>query len=86
MRAASGLVAPHNLAVTLPVAASGDVKVSVVYDGPIKAPIAKGQQIASLLVHTAGGDTQTMPLVAASDVAEQGVFGRLWNGLMSLFG
>ena len=79
------LVAPQNLAVTLPAAASGDVKVSVVYEGPIKAPVAKGQEIAHLLVRTADGDVQTMPLVAASDVASVGVFGRLWNGFVSLF-
>lgn len=79
------LVAPHNLAVTLPTAASGDVKVSVVYEGPIKAPVAKGQEIAQLLVRTADGDVQTMPLVAANDVASVGFFGRLWNGFVSLF-
>jgi len=27
-----------------------------------------------------------MPLVAGEDVAEAGMFGRLWNGLKSLFG
>lgn len=79
------LVAPQNLAVTLPTAASGDVKVSVTYQGPIKAPIAKGQQIAQLQVRTADGDVQAMPLVAANDVAGAGFFGRLWNGFVSLF-
>ncbi|HEX7871292.1 MAG TPA: D-alanyl-D-alanine carboxypeptidase family protein [Sphingobium sp.] len=80
------LVAPHNMAMTLPVAASDGLKVSVVYDGPIKAPIAKGQQIAELIVRTADGDTQTMPLVAGNAVEEAGLFGRLWNGFRSLFG
>lgn len=80
------LIAPRNLAVTLPAASAGDVKVSVVYDGPIKAPIAKGQEIASLIVRTADGDTQTMPLVAGEAVTQAGFFARLWNGLMSLFG
>jgi D-alanyl-D-alanine carboxypeptidase (penicillin-binding protein 5/6) len=80
------LVAPKNLAVTLPITASDNVKVSVVYNGPIKAPIAKGQEIARLQVRTADGDVQAMPLVAAEDVAAVGFFGRLWNGLVSLFG
>ncbi|MET0363774.1 MAG: D-alanyl-D-alanine carboxypeptidase family protein, partial [Sphingobium sp.] len=80
------LVAPHNMAMTLPMAASDNLKVSVVYDGPIKAPIAKGQQIAELVVRTADGDTQTMPLVAGNAVEEAGLFGRLWNGFRSLFG
>jgi D-alanyl-D-alanine carboxypeptidase (penicillin-binding protein 5/6) len=80
------LVAPKNLAVTLPITASDNVKVSVVYNGPIKAPIAKGQEIARLQVRTADGDIQAMPLVAAEEVAAVGFFGRLWNGLVSLFG
>jgi D-alanyl-D-alanine carboxypeptidase (penicillin-binding protein 5/6) len=58
----------------------------VVYNGPIKAPIAKGQEIARLQVRTADGDVQAMPLVAAEEVAAVGFFGRLWNGLVSLFG
>jgi D-alanyl-D-alanine carboxypeptidase (penicillin-binding protein 5/6) len=80
------LVAPKNLAVTLPITVSDNVKVSVVYNGPIKAPIAKGQEIARLQVRTADGDVQAMPLVAAEEVAAVGFFGRLWNGLVSLFG
>ena len=80
------LVAPRNLAVTLPLSASGNISVKVVYTGPIKAPIAKGQQIAQLIVSTPDTDPQVMPLVAGEDVAEAGFFGRLWNGLKSLFG
>jgi D-alanyl-D-alanine carboxypeptidase (penicillin-binding protein 5/6) len=79
------LVAPQNLAVTLPRTASANVQVKVVYTGPIKAPIAKGQQIAQLIVQTPDTPPQIMPLVAGEDVAEAGIFGRLWNGLKSLF-
>lgn len=80
------LVAPHNMAVTLPRTASSNVKVKVVYTGPIKAPIAKGQQIAQLIVQTPDTPPQVMPLVAGDDVAEAGMFGRIWNGMKSLFG
>jgi D-alanyl-D-alanine carboxypeptidase (penicillin-binding protein 5/6) len=80
------LTAPHDLAVTLPGSASDQVKVSVVYDGPVQAPIAEGQEIAHLTVRTADGDVQTMPLVAAHAVESAGFFGRLWNGFVSLFG
>ncbi|MDI1296791.1 MAG: D-alanyl-D-alanine carboxypeptidase, partial [bacterium] len=66
--------------------ASANVNVKVVYTGPIKAPIAKGQKIADLIVSTPDTPPQVMPLVAGEDVAAAGVFGRLWNGLKSLFG
>lgn len=80
------LVAPQNLAVTLPRTASTNVQVKVVYTGPIKAPIAKGQKIADLIVSTPDTPPQVMALVAGEDIAEAGMFGRLWNGLKSLFG
>ncbi len=80
------LVAPRDLAVTLPRTASGSISAKVVYDGPIKAPIAKGQPIAHLIVSTDDTEAQVMPLVAGEAVSEAGFFGRLWNGLKSFFG
>jgi D-alanyl-D-alanine carboxypeptidase (penicillin-binding protein 5/6) len=80
------LVAPHGIAVTLPAGAAANIRVKVVYDGPVKAPIAKGQHIADLVVSTPDTPPQTMPLVAAEAVGEAGFFGRIWNGLTSLFG
>jgi D-alanyl-D-alanine carboxypeptidase (penicillin-binding protein 5/6) len=81
-----GLVAPRSLAVTLPAGAAGNIRVKVVYQGPVKAPIAKGQHIADLVVETPDTPPQTMPLVAAEAVGKAGFFGRIWNGLTSLFG
>ncbi len=80
------LVAPRDLAVTLPRTASSNIRVKVVYDGPIKAPIAKGQQIAQLIVSTEDTEPQIMPLVAGEEVSEAGFFRRIWNGLKSFFG
>jgi len=80
------LLAPRNLAVTLPAGvSSGNIRVRVVYDGPIKAPIAKGQHIANLIVTTGDTPPQSMPLVAAEAVGEAGIFGRFWAALTSLF-
>ncbi|MDZ7896157.1 MAG: D-alanyl-D-alanine carboxypeptidase family protein [Sphingobium sp.] len=78
-------IAPRNLAVTLPGGSNGNISVKVVYNGPVKAPIAKGQEIAQLVVSTPDTPPQTMPLVAASDVPEAGFFARLWNGFISFF-
>jgi D-alanyl-D-alanine carboxypeptidase (penicillin-binding protein 5/6) len=81
-----GMVAPRNLAVTLPRTASANITVKVAYTGPIKAPIKKGDTIGQLIVSTPDTAPQIMPLVAANDVAEAGMFGRLLNGLKSFFG
>jgi serine-type D-Ala-D-Ala carboxypeptidase (penicillin-binding protein 5/6) len=81
-----GLVAPRNLAVTLPAGAAANMTVKIAYDGPVKAPIKAGQHIADLIVTTPETGPQTMPLVAANDVGEAGFFWRLWAGLKSLVG
>ncbi|HEX8571158.1 MAG TPA: D-alanyl-D-alanine carboxypeptidase family protein [Allosphingosinicella sp.] len=80
------LVAPRSIAVTLPAGASANIRVKVVYNGPLKAPIAKGQHVADLVVSTPDTPPQTMPLVASEAVGEAGFFGRIWNGITSLFG
>jgi serine-type D-Ala-D-Ala carboxypeptidase (penicillin-binding protein 5/6) len=80
-----GLIAPRDIAVTLPVGTSDTVKVSIVYQGPVKAPIKKGQHIADLSVVTASTGPQLMPLVAENDVSEAGFFGRVWVRLLSFF-
>jgi len=80
-----GLVAPRDLTVTVPSGMASQMTTKVVYNGPIKAPIKAGQHIADLVVATPGLPTQTLPLVAESDVEEAGFFGRLWAGLMSFF-
>jgi D-alanyl-D-alanine carboxypeptidase (penicillin-binding protein 5/6) len=81
------LVAPRKLAVTLPAGINtSNVRVKVVYQGPLKAPIQKGQHVADLVVQTGDTPPQSMPLVAAEAVGEAGFFGRMWAGLTSLFG
>ena len=81
-----GLVAPRDLAVTLPKSEDSGYRVFIRYDSPIKAPFAKGQKIAELVVRTRSGGEQVMPLVAAETIEKAGFFGRIWNGLMSLLG
>jgi D-alanyl-D-alanine carboxypeptidase (penicillin-binding protein 5/6) len=83
--ASVGLVAPRDIAVTFASGLGQDLRARIVYQGPVKAPIAQGQHIADLVV-TAGGVEQTMPLVAENAVGEAGFFGRILAGLGSLFG
>jgi D-alanyl-D-alanine carboxypeptidase (penicillin-binding protein 5/6) len=81
------LVAPRDLAVTVPAGLSltNQMHVKVQYAGPIKAPIKKGQEIAHLVVSTGDTVPQVVPLVAGEDVGEAGFFTRAWIGLKSLF-
>ena len=82
------LVAPRDLAVTVPAGLSltNQMQVKVRYAGPIKAPIKKGQEIAQLVVSTGDTQPQIVPLVAGKDVGEAGFFTRAWIGLKNLIG
>ena len=80
------LIAPRDLAVTIPAGVLSKVtSTKVRYKGPIKAPIAKGQHVADLVVTTTDGE-QVTPLVAAEAVEEAGFFTRAWIGLKQLLG
>ncbi|CAA9516852.1 MAG: D-alanyl-D-alanine carboxypeptidase [uncultured Sphingomonas sp.] len=81
------LVAPKAIAVTYPAGLTlGDPRLKVRYNGPLKAPIAKGQQVAELVVTLPDGTVQRTPLTAAEAVEEAGFFGRFWVGLKQLVG
>lgn len=79
------LVAPRDIAVTIPSGSGGDMKAVVRYQGPIKAPFAKGQHIADLIVTGSDMKRQTLQLVAGEAVGEAGIFSRIWAGIVSLF-
>lgn len=81
-----GLVAPKDLRVTLPSGAVPAMRTTVVYQGPLTAPIKAGQHVADLVVTSPGLPRQTLPLVADNDVGEAGFFGRAWAGLTGFFG
>jgi len=81
------LVAPRALAVTIPSGlASGATSMKIRYQGPVAAPIAKGQHVADLVITTSDTPPQVVPLVAAEAVAQAGFFGRIWLGFKQLVG
>jgi len=81
------LVAARNLAVTVPAGlSSGNIQTKIRYEGPLVAPIVKGQEVAQLVITTGDTPPQIVPLVAGEDVGKAGFFGRMWLGLKSLFG
>ncbi len=81
------LVAPRDLAVTIPAGVLSKVQSTKIrYKGPVKAPIAKGQHIADLVVTTSDAGEQVMPLAAGEAIGEAGFFARAWIGLKQLLG
>lgn len=75
----------HDLYVTLPKGEYARAKAKVISKQPLVAPIAKGQQIGSIQFVIDGKVVDEQKLVAAKEVKEAGIFGRLWDSFMMLF-
>lgn len=71
------LVAPEALKATLSRKAKDEMTVKVVYEGPIPAPIEKGDTVAQLVVSGPEIEPLTFPLQAGESVERLGVFGRM---------
>lgn len=72
-----GLVPEGDLNVLFPVLGTQNVQAEVVYDGPINAPVAKGDQLAELVIKPEGLPEIRRPLVAAEDVPLGGFMVRM---------
>ena len=68
--------------VTLPRAERQNVVAKAVYNGPIEAPIAAGQEIGELVVDIPGMPQARTPIVAANAVDELGFGGRIAAAVM----
>ncbi|MHA1134836.1 MAG: D-alanyl-D-alanine carboxypeptidase family protein [Alphaproteobacteria bacterium] len=64
------LVGDGDIDLLLPASATGAVSAEIIYNGPIKAPIRKGDQIATLRVSAAESSaTNEIPLYAGENIA-----------------
>jgi D-alanyl-D-alanine carboxypeptidase (penicillin-binding protein 5/6) len=75
------LVAPADLRMLVPREGRSGVKAQVVYQGPVEAPIARGQKLATLEVAVPGHDDVRFDLVAGADVPRGGLLTRIGAAL-----
>lgn len=72
-----GLVPATDMTILLPVLSAGNLSAEVVYTGPIKAPIAEGQELAELVITPEGLPETRLPLVAGHAVGNGGFLVRV---------
>jgi D-alanyl-D-alanine carboxypeptidase (penicillin-binding protein 5/6) len=72
-----GMELSQDISLLLPVNPIEPLKTEVVYAGPVKAPIAKGQQIGELIISPEGLPETRVPLVADRDIAAHGFVARM---------
>jgi D-alanyl-D-alanine carboxypeptidase (penicillin-binding protein 5/6) len=72
------------LRIMMPVASRRDMKVTLRYDSPVRAPIAVGQQIGTLTVSVPGKPDKVVPAVAAEAVPSNSFLDKMMMGLQVL--
>jgi D-alanyl-D-alanine carboxypeptidase (penicillin-binding protein 5/6) len=75
------LVIPQDVMVSLTPEGRRDLRVKVVYDRPIPAPIAHGAPVAHLEIGAPDLETLRVPLVAGAEVGAATLFGRMTSAL-----
>ena len=78
------LIGPGLIKVMVPRDNSEPLRARIVYDGPIPAPVAKGQQIATLKVWRGDNLALEAPLQAAEDVGKGSMTQRAMDGATEL--
>lgn len=79
-----GLTTENGVNVLVPAGVQDQVRVEVVYDSPIPAPIARGDRVGQLVVTIPGTRDAVTPLLATRDVPEAGLLGRMRGAVMHL--
>jgi serine-type D-Ala-D-Ala carboxypeptidase (penicillin-binding protein 5/6) len=72
-----GLVPAADATFLVPASVQDQVTAEVVYQGPIRAPIAKGDPIAELVIHIPDLPDARLPLMAEADIGKAGFVARV---------
>jgi D-alanyl-D-alanine carboxypeptidase (penicillin-binding protein 5/6) len=79
------LTVPRAFTLSLPKGRAAPVSGRIVYMGPLRAPFAKGQQVARLELSMPGQPVHALPLVTTRAVGPAGAIDRIGNALLGLF-
>lgn len=79
------LVARQAVSASVPRGSAREPRLQVHYEGPLRAPIAKGQRVAELEIAVEGMEPSHIPLYAAEDVSEASLLARVANGIIGWF-
>ncbi|WP_116133184.1 D-alanyl-D-alanine carboxypeptidase family protein [Tropicimonas sp. IMCC34043] len=78
------MIAPEDISLLVPAVVRGGIEAEITYETPLRAPIAEGQQIGTLIVDLPDLERQELPLTAATAVAKGGFLPRVRTAAMTL--
>jgi D-alanyl-D-alanine carboxypeptidase (penicillin-binding protein 5/6) len=75
------LLSDRPVRVNVPRGQGDRVRLSITYEGPLRAPVKAGEAIATLVISAPGMEPARVPLLAAQDVGQAGFFARIGNAI-----
>ena len=78
------LVVPETVKRTLKKSQAPKIKMTAVYDKPVKAPVAAGDKLGDVRIELDGQEMENVPLVADKNIEKLGFFGRIGQNLKYL--
>ena len=78
------LLIKEDVILTFPRKHRRKMKVKLVYDGPIPAPIERGTEVGKVVVSIPGQTDLSVPVLAGADIEQLGLFGRLWSAMSTI--
>lgn len=77
------LISEQPINVVMPTDYTGDVTLNVIYEGPLKTPIAQGEKVAELEILVDGLPPARVPLTAGEAIDRAGALQRIFNAFQS---
>lgn len=78
------LVVPETVKRTLKKSQASKIKMTAVYDKPVKAPVVAGDKLGEVRIELDGQEMENVPLVADRNIEKLGFFGRIGQNLKYL--
>ena len=72
-----GLIVPETVRRTIQKNRLNDVKLTAVYDKPVKAPVKAGDRLGTVKIDIPGGEPLEVPLLADKNIDRLGILGRI---------
>ena len=78
------LLIKEDVVLTFPRKHRRKMRVKLVYDGPIPAPIERGTEVGKVVISIPGQTDLSVPVLTGADVEQLGLFGRLWSAMSTI--
>ena len=78
------LLIKEDVILTFPRKHRRKMRVKLVYDGPIPAPIERGTEVGKVIISIPGQTDLSVPVLTGADVEQLGLFGRLWSAMSTI--